>query len=65
MDRSAAPGRKTRSVEEFVYGAGLGVRWDTSDTLSMKLEYHKRWIDASDAGSPDFDQIKLGVVFMY
>ena len=57
--------QETRSVEEFVYGAGLGVRWDTSDTLSVKLEYHKRWIDASDAGSPDFDQLKLGVVFMY
>jgi opacity protein-like surface antigen len=57
--------QSTRSVEEFVYGAGLGVRWDTSDTLSVKLEYHKRWIDASDAGSPDFDQLKLGVVFMY
>jgi opacity protein-like surface antigen len=55
--------QSTRSLDEFVYGAGLGVRWDASDTLSAKLEYHKRWID-SDA-SVDFDQIKLGVVFMY
>lgn len=57
--------QSTRSLEEFVYGAGLGVRWDTSDTLSVRLEYQKRWIDASDAGSPDFDQIKLGLTFMY
>ena len=53
----------TRSLEELVYGAGLGVRWDTSDTLSVKFEYQKRWIDADS--SPEFDQLKLGVVFMY
>jgi len=57
--------QSTRSLDEFIYGAGLGVRWDTSDTLSVKLEYQKRWIDASDAGSPDFDQIKLGLSWMY
>src|SRR5688572_15584046 len=57
--------QETRSIEELVYGLGLGVRWDTSDTLSVKFEYQKRWIDASEAGSPDFDQLKLGVVFMY
>lgn len=57
--------QNTRSIEELVYGLGLGVRWDTSDTLSVKFEYQKRWIDASEAGSPDFDQLKLGVVFMY
>ena len=57
--------QNTRSIEELVYGLGLGVRWDTSDTLSVKFEYQKRWIDASDAGSPDFDQLKLGVTFMY
>jgi len=57
--------QSTRSLDKFIYGAGLGVRWDTSDTLSVRLEYQKRWIDASDAGSPDFDQFKLGVTFMY
>ena len=56
--------QSTRSLDKFIYGAGLGVRWDTSDTLSVRLEYQKRWIDASDAGSPDFDQFKLGVTFM-
>jgi opacity protein-like surface antigen len=57
--------QSTRSLDKFIYGAGLGVRWDTSDTLSVRLEYQKRWIDASDAGTPDFDQIKLGLTFMY
>jgi opacity protein-like surface antigen len=57
--------QSTRSLDKFIYGAGLGVRWDTSDTLSVRLEYQKRWIDASDAGTPDFDQLKLGLTFMY
>jgi len=57
--------QNTRSQDDFIYGAGLGVRWDTSDTLSVRLEYHKRWVDASDAGTPDFDQLKLGLTFMY
>jgi opacity protein-like surface antigen len=57
--------QSTRSLDKFIYGAGLGVRWDTSDSLSVRLEYQKRWIDASDAGTPDFDQIKLGLTFMY
>ena len=57
--------QSTRSIEEFIYGAGLGLRWDTSDMLSVRLEYQKRWIDASDAGTPDLDQFKLGLTFMY
>ena len=57
--------QSTRSVDEFIYGAGVGVRWDTSDTLSVKLEYQKRWIDSNNAGSPDFDQLKLGLSWMY
>jgi opacity protein-like surface antigen len=57
--------QSTRSLDKFIYGAGLGVRWDTSDSLSVRLEYQKRWIDASDAGTPDFDQLKLGLTFMY
>ena len=27
--------QSTRSVDEFIYGAGVGVRWDASDTLSV------------------------------
>jgi opacity protein-like surface antigen len=57
--------QSTRSLDKFIYGAGLGVRWDTSDSLSVRLEYQKRWIDASDAGTPDFDQLKLGLTYMY
>ena len=55
--------QETRSLEEFVYGAGLGVRYDVNDAWSVKFEYQKRWIDADS--SPDFDQLKLGVSIMY
>ena len=53
----------TRSADNFVYGAGLGVRWDVNDAWSVRFGYDKRWIDSN--GSPDVDQIKLGVSVMY
>jgi len=53
----------TRSTEEFMYGAGVGVRWDVNDAWSLRFGYDKRWFDSS--GSPDFDQIKFGVTMMY
>lgn len=55
--------QNTRSLEEFVYGAGVGVRYDVNDAWSVKFEYQKRWIDADS--SPDFDQLKLGLSIMY
>lgn len=55
--------QSTRSLEEFVYGAGVGVRYDVNDAWSVKFEYQKRWIDADS--SPEFDQLKLGVSIMY
>jgi opacity protein-like surface antigen len=53
----------TRSTEEFMYGAGLGVRWDVNDAWSVKFSYDKRWIDSE--ASVDLDQFKLGVTMMY
>ena len=53
----------TRSVEDFVYGVGVGVRWDVNDAWSVRFGYDKRWIDSN--GSPDVDQLKLGVSVMY
>ena len=55
--------QNTRSTEEFMYGLGAGVRWDVNDAWSLRFGYDKRWIDAN--GSPDLDQIKLGVTMMY
>ena len=58
--------QETRSVDEFIYGVGVGLRWDTTDTLSVRLGYEKHWLDFSQAESgADFDQFKLGLTFLY
>jgi opacity protein-like surface antigen len=58
--------QSTRSIDEFVYNLGAGVRWDVSKTLSLRLGYEAHWIDLSSAnGTPGFDQVKLGVAARY
>jgi opacity protein-like surface antigen len=60
------PYQSTKSVDEFVYGVGAGVRWDFSPGYSMQLAYEKHWYDYSQANStPDFDQLRLGFTFSY
>ena len=53
----------TRTTDAFMYGAGVGVRWDVNDVWSVRFGYDKRWIDADT--SVDLDQIKLGVSVRY
>ena len=53
----------TKSKDSFLYGLGLGVRWDVNDAWSVRLGYEKRWIEADS--SVDLDQFKLGVSIMY
>jgi opacity protein-like surface antigen len=61
-----APYQSTQTSDEFTYQAGVGVRWDFSRGFSMRLGYEKHWYDYSNATStPDFDQLKLGVTFIY
>lgn len=55
--------QETRSVEEFMYGVGVGVRWDVNDAWSVRFAYDKRWIDSDN--SVDLDQLRLGVSIMY
>ena len=57
--------QNTRSTDAFTYGVGLGLRWDLSTGYSMRVVYEKQWYDVDDAGSPDFDRFKLGIVFVY
>ena len=58
--------QSTRTADELTYQLGVGVRWDFSDSQMVRLGYEKRWIDVSTAsGTPDFDQLKLGLVFKY
>jgi len=56
----------TKSVDEFVYGAGLGVRWDLSSSMVMRFAYEKHWLDLGRSTStPDLDQLKLGFSVSY
>jgi opacity protein-like surface antigen len=58
--------QNTRNLDEFVYDVGAGVRWDVSDTLTLRLAYEKHWLDLGEATStPGFDQIKFGIAARY
>jgi hypothetical protein len=40
--------------------------WKFSRGYGLRLGYEKQWIDFGQTSStPDFDQIRLGIVFMY
>lgn len=50
----------TKSVDNFIYNAGLGLRWDISPGYSLRLGYQKQWLDLPEATStPGLDQFKL------
>jgi opacity protein-like surface antigen len=56
----------TRSADEFVYQGGVGIRWDFSDTGSLRAAYERHYIDLSHADSAPFvDQAKIGFSFRY
>lgn len=58
--------QSTRSVDELTYNAGLGARWDVGDSFTLRIAYEKHWIEVDSAnGTPDFDQIKLGLSARY
>ena len=60
------PYQSTASTDGFTYQLGVGVRWDSSGTIGMRLGYEKHWYDFDNAsGSPDFDQLKLGIFWRY
>src|SRR5262249_25824490 len=56
----------TRSFDELAYGVGLGIRWDATSTISVRLGYERNWLDLGEATStPAFDQIRVGVTARY
>ena len=56
----------TRSVDGFEYEVGVGLRWDLDGGLSLRAAYEKHWLDLSEAdGTPDLDQIKIGIAYRY
>jgi opacity protein-like surface antigen len=60
------PYQSTKSIDDFVYQAGVGARWDIATGFSLRLAYEKHWFDYGKATStPDFDQLKLGIQYRY
>jgi opacity protein-like surface antigen len=60
------PVQDTRSTDGFTYQLGVGVRWDASPGFSLRFAYEKHWYDFDNAsGTPDLDELRLGVVFRY
>lgn len=58
--------QSTRSTDELMYDVGVGVRWDVSSTLTLRLGYERHWLDISDATStPGLDQLKFGIAARY
>ena len=60
------PYQSTKDVDEFAYQLGAGIRWKLGPGYALSLSYEKQWIDFSNANStPDFDQVRLGLEFLY
>jgi opacity protein-like surface antigen len=60
------PYQSTKSVDDFIYGVGVGVRWNFTPGYVLRFAYEKHWWDVSNASStPDFDQLRLGISFRY
>jgi opacity protein-like surface antigen len=60
------PYQSTKTLDDFVYQLGAGVRWDVSPGYTLRLGYEKHWFDYGNATStPDFDQWKLGIAMRY
>lgn len=60
------PYQSTKTLDDFVYNLGAGVRWDIAPGYTLRLAYEKHWFDYGKAsGTPDFDQWKVGIAFRY
>jgi opacity protein-like surface antigen len=60
------PYQSTKSIDDFAYDLGVGLRWDLNGGFTLRAAYEKHWFDYGKASStPDFDQIKVGLFFRY
>ncbi len=58
--------QSTRTVSEFVYNAGIGIRWDIKNLVSVRAGYERHWLDLGEATStPSLDQYSIGVMLRY
>jgi opacity protein-like surface antigen len=56
--------QSTKTVDQAIYQAGLGLRWDFGSGYSARLGYEKRWLNLGEStGTPGFDQFRLSFVF--
>jgi len=55
----------TKTENDISFNAGLGVRWDITNSFSLQASYNKMWIDISKAsgGMPDFNVYKMDIIF--
>jgi opacity protein-like surface antigen len=61
-----APYQSTRTVDEFTYHVGAGLRWDLPRGYALRLGYEREWVDFGNAsGAEAWDQIRLNVLFRY
>jgi opacity protein-like surface antigen len=49
----------TYSASEFTYNAGLGLRWDVTDSVFMKFLYDIMWMEVGASGTEAFPQYQL------
>lgn len=61
-----APYQNTRTLDEFTYHVGAGLRWDFPRGYALRLGYERQWVDFShSSGSDGWDQVRLNVIFRY
>jgi opacity protein-like surface antigen len=52
----------TKTLDGFAYGAGVGARYDFSDSLALSVSYRYAWVDLDKAdGTPDMDSFLLNL----
>lgn len=47
----------------FSYNLGVGLRWDVSDAIFLKVAYIQQWVDNSDSTSPQTGRAEIGFMF--
>jgi opacity protein-like surface antigen len=55
----------TKSIDGLTYQAGFGLRWDVTESGTLRLGYERHWVDFGHSGEPYVDQVKLGFVWRY
>jgi outer membrane protein assembly factor BamD len=56
----------TRTVDGLAYEAGIGMRYNFSDSLAADGAYRMRWMDLENAtGTPSFDTLQLNLVWKF